>query len=122
MILLPKRGSGGLNKKQKEGFLFALVTVTKKDPKRIRKHTLRTAIKLDLNPGHNPLDYAKWGVLKNKINTTSHPNICSLKNAIEKEWNKIPEELILKACKSLRRCVDTIIEKKKKMTAVLNKY
>ena len=57
-IFLRKRGSGGLNKKQKEGFLTVLVTVIKKDPTTsIRKHanelkvhekTVRTAIKRDL--------------------------------------------------------------------------
>ena len=32
------------------------------------------------------------------------------------------EEFILKACKSFRKYVDTIIEKKKKMTAILSKF
>ena len=58
----------GLNKKRKEGFLTALTSVIKKDPTTsIRKHanelkvhekTVRTAIKQDLSPDHNPLDYA----------------------------------------------------------------
>ena len=64
------------------------------------------------NPDLNPLDYAIWGVLENKTNATSHPNIGSPKTAIEEEWNKMSEEFILKACKSFQRCVDTIIEKK----------
>ena len=38
------------------------------------------------------------GVLENKTNATSYPNIGSLKNAIEEEWNKMSEEFILKAC------------------------
>ena len=54
-------------------------------------------------------EYAIWGALKNTANATSHQNI---KIAIEKEGNKMSEESILKACKSYRRCVDTIIEKK----------
>ena len=33
--------------------------------------------------------------------------------AIEEEWNKMFEEFILKTCKSFRRRVDTIIERKK---------
>ena len=60
-----------------------------------------------------------WGVLKNKANATSYPNIGSLKIAIEEEWNKMFEELILKACKSFGRCVDTII---KRIAAILSKY
>ena len=54
----------------------------------------------------NPLNYTIWGVLGNKINATSHPNIGFLKTAIEEEWNKMCEEFILKACKSLQRHVE----------------
>ena len=51
------------------------------------------------------------GRFKNKSNAISHPNTGSPKTAIEEEWNNISEEVILKACKSFRRRVDTIIEK-----------
>ena len=58
---LRKRGSWGLNKKRK-GFLTALATAIKKDPlnvnKKAREKTVRTAIKQDLYPDLNPLDYA----------------------------------------------------------------
>ena len=50
------------------------------------------------SPDLNPLDYTIWGILENKTNTTSHPNIGSLKTAIEEEWNKLSEEFILKTC------------------------
>ena len=70
--------------------------------------TARRAIKQDLNPDLIPLDYAIWGVLENKTNATSHPNIGLLKAPIEVEWNKMAEEFIMKA----RRRTDTIIEKK----------
>ena len=46
-----------------------------------------TVIKQDLSPDLNLLDYAIWGVLGNKTNAASHPNIGSLETAIEKEWN-----------------------------------
>ena len=42
--------------------------------------------------------------------------------AIEEEWNKMSEEFILKGCKSFPRHVNTIIEKKKKMAVILNKF
>ena len=55
-------------KKRKEGFLTALATAIKKDPTMsIREHanelkahekTVKTAIKQDLSPVLNPLDYA----------------------------------------------------------------
>ena len=58
-----------------------------------------------------PFDYARWGVLENK-NSTSHPNISSLKIAIEEEGNEMSEKFILKSCKSFQRRVDTIFIKK----------
>ena len=68
---LRKRRSGRLNQKRKEGFLTALFMVIKKEPiTSIRKHanelkvhqkTVKTAIKQDLSPDPNPLDYAMWG-------------------------------------------------------------
>ena len=42
---------------------------------------MKTAIKQDLSPDLNRLDYAIWGVLENKTNVTSHPNIGLLKTA-----------------------------------------
>ena len=41
------------------------------------------------SPDCNPFDYAILGVLENKTNGTSHPNIGLIKTAIEKEWNKM---------------------------------
>ena len=96
-----------MDKTRKEGFLNALATVIKKDPSTsMRKHvnelkvheiTVTSAIKENLNPDLNPLDYATWDALENKTNATSHPNIGSLKIYMAEEWNKISEELILKA-------------------------
>ena len=63
------------------------------------------------NPDHNSPDYTIWGILENKTNATSHPNISLLNTAIEEEWNKKSEEFILKACKLFWGCVATIIEK-----------
>ena len=98
------------------------MTVIKKDSTMsIRKHsnelkvhkkTVRTAIKQDLNPDLNPLNYTIWSIFENKTNATSHPNIGSLKTTIEEEWNKFSEEFILKAGKLFQRCFNTIIEKK----------
>ena len=115
-------GCGGLNKKRKEGFLTDLAMAIKKDPTTsIKKHhnefkvhekTVWTAIKQDLSLDLNPFDYAIWGLLENKTNTTSHSNIGLLKTAIAEEWNKMSEEFILKACKPFQRLVDKIIEKK----------
>ena len=92
--------------------LTALTMVSEKDPKRlIRKYanelkvhekTVRTAIKKELSPDLNPLDYVIWCVLENKTNATSHPNINAFKTAIEEEWNKMCEEFIFKAGSSFQ--------------------
>ena len=50
------------------------------------------------SPDLNPLDKGIWNVLENKTNATSHPNIGSLKTAIEKESNKMSTEFVSKAC------------------------
>ena len=110
---------GRLNKKQKEVFLSALATSIKKDSTtsirkfanklKVHEKTARTAIKQDLRPVLNLLNYAMWGVLENKTNATFRPNIGLLKTVFEGQWNKMSEEFILKACKSFRRHVDTII-------------
>ena len=63
---------------------------------------LKTAIKQDLSPDLKPLDYAIWSVFEYETNTTSYPNIGSLKTAIEEEWKKMSERFILKARKSFR--------------------
>ena len=68
---------------------------------KIHEKTVRMAIKHDLSQDHNPLNYTIWCVLENKTNAISHPNIGSLKTAIEEEWNKIYFEgmqIILKEC------------------------
>ena len=56
---------------------------------------MRTAIKQDLSPDIDTLVYALRGVLENKTNVTSRPNIGFLKTAIEEEWNKMSEEFNL---------------------------
>ena len=44
---------------------------------------LMIAIKQDLSPDLNPVDYAIWGILENKTNATSH--VGSLKTATKEE-------------------------------------
>ena len=55
------------------------------DGLKFHKKTVRIEITQDLNPDLKPLDYSIWGVLKIKTIATSHPNIGSLKTAIEEE-------------------------------------
>ena len=96
---LRKRGSGGLNKnKKKVFFLTALAMAIKKDPTAsIRKHTnelkickktVRSAIKQDLSPDLNSLDYTTWCILENNTNATSLLSIGLLKTALRGNWIK----------------------------------
>ena len=63
---------------------------------------VRTRIKQDLSPDHNPLDYTISGVLENKTNANSNPNIGLLKTAIEEKWNEMSEEFILNHTKHFK--------------------
>ena len=67
---------------------------------KVHEKTVKIAIKQDLSPDLNALDYAIWGVLENLINATSQSDIGSFKTTIDEEWNKICEEFSLKASES----------------------
>ena len=94
-----KRAREGLKKKNKSKqtkkvSFTALATVIKKNLKMpIRKHAselkvhekiVRSAIKQDLSPDLNHLDY----FLENKTNATSYPNIVSLKMLLSRNGIK----------------------------------
>ena len=104
-----------MNKKRNEK--ESIICFTPKPNQNISE-IIRVILWSPSSPDLNPLDYAQWVVLENKTNANFHTNIDSLKTAIVGEWNKMSEEFILKACKSFRRHVDTIIEK---MTTILSK-
>ena len=93
-------------------------SITKQANKlKVHKKTVRTVIKQDLSPDFNPLDYATWGILENKINATSHANIGSLETAIK--WNKMSEEFIWSDANHFE-CV--LIQSLKKMVTILSKF
>ena len=56
---------------------------------RFQEKTVGTVIKQDSNPDINPFDYTMRGVLENKINATSFPNVGSLKTVIELEGKSL---------------------------------
>ena len=72
-------------------------------PKQAKKSEI-IGVSLSPSPNLNSLDYAIWGFLENKTNASSHPNIGSLKTAIEEKWGKMSEEIfedmqiVSKAC------------------------
>ena len=98
-----KRGCGGLSKNRNKSFLTALAIVTKKDPTTsVRKHpnglkvhekTMRTSIKQDLNPDHNPHDYTIWGVLENKKMHLPIQILVGLRLLLSRNGIKCPKNL-----------------------------
>ena len=78
----------------------------------VYEKTVRSVIKQDLSLDFNLLITLYGAFWKKKTDATSHSNIGSLNIAIERKWNKMSEQFILKACKSFRMRVDTLIEKK----------
>ncbi len=71
-------------------------------PKKKNSEITGISLWLPSSPDINPLDYSIWSVLENKTNATSHQNISTLKTTIEKQWNKMSEEFILKASRSFQ--------------------
>ena len=61
------------------------------------------------SPDLNPLDYGIWGMLEGRVNSQSHHSLAHLKTCIQREWNKIPRETIVKTVADwiprLRRCI-----------------
>lgn len=41
------------------------------------------------SPDLNPLDYSVWGIMKAKVGAARHPNLTSLRKALEKEWDDL---------------------------------
>ena len=62
-----------------------------------------------MKPRPCPLDYAIWSILENKTNVISHPDIQSLKIAIEEEWNKMSEGFIWFGLVSLFNGISTFV-------------
>ena len=116
-------------KKRKENFLNVLTSAIKKDPTtlirmhanelKIHEKTVRTVIKQDLSPDRNLLDYVTWGVLEKKTQKKQKKQmqlpiqiLVLLRVPFSRNGIKCLKNVILNACKSFRRRVDTITEKK----------
>ena len=57
----------------------------------------------------NPLDYSIRGVLQERVQGTSDPNIESLKAHIAEAWDTLDEAFIASACRSFRSRVEAVI-------------
>ena len=62
------------------------------------------------SPDCNPLDYAIWSYVEKRACATSHPSIESLKSSICQVWNNMPQEFVIKSCKSFRSRIEAVIK------------
>ena len=56
--------------------------------------TVRTAIKQDLKPDLNTIDYVIWGVLENKTNATFIQILIRLRLLLRRNWIKCVKNLL----------------------------
>ena len=61
------------------------------------------------SPDLSPLDYAIWGEIERKACATPHPNVASLKAAVEKEWMEMSEAYVIKSCKAFRPRLEAML-------------
>lgn len=50
------------------------------------------------SPDANPLDYCAWGILESKVGTKKYQSVDHLKQALRREWDKIPQSHFRAAC------------------------
>jgi len=62
------------------------------------------------SPDLNPLDYAIWDYLEAKACENPHESIKSLKKAIKKAWDEMPDDMVKRVVDSwpgrLQACID----------------
>ncbi|CAK9807113.1 Transposable element Tcb1 transposase [Anthophora quadrimaculata] len=62
------------------------------------------------SPDLNPLDYYVWGVIERQTNKCRHPNVNSLRAAIESEFATIKHDQLKSACSRFRARIEQVIE------------
>ena len=64
------------------------------------------------SPDANPLDFSVWGILKEKVGTKRYTSIEHLKQALRREWAKIPQNHLRAACDGFLGRLKAIIRAK----------
>ena len=62
------------------------------------------------SPDLNPLDFGIWGYLESKVSATHHKSLEALKTKLQKEWSKMPQDVIRDSCRSFSRCLQLVID------------
>ncbi|KAI6659868.1 hypothetical protein LOD99_14208 [Oopsacas minuta] len=73
------------------------------------------------SPDLNPMDYSIWSILETNACSKSHTNVESLKRALCREWERIPQETLRAAVDAFPRDC-TLLLKQKVATLKNNLY
>lgn len=61
------------------------------------------------SPDLNPLDYYVWSVVERVTNKTRHPNVASLRAAIEAAFRNMDSAVLTRACERFRPRMEAVI-------------
>ena len=64
------------------------------------------------SPDLNPLDYSVWGNLERRACAKPHKSLESLLNALNREWNDMPQEELRAAVLQFRTRVKSVVTNK----------
>jgi len=62
------------------------------------------------SPDLNPLDYYVWRVVERVTNKSRHPNVTSLRTAVEAAFADIDSVTLQRACECFRSRIEAVIE------------
>ena len=75
-------------------------------------HFISAAQWMPYSPDANPLDFSVWGILKSKVGTKKYQSVDHLKQALRREWAKIPQSHFWAACDGFIGRLKAIIKAK----------
>lgn len=61
------------------------------------------------SPDLNPLDYAIWGIMEQKVCAVPHPGVDALRVCILREWDILTEQLIRNSWKAFRSQIEAML-------------
>ena len=64
------------------------------------------------SPDLNPLDYSIWANLEARACPVPHKSLSSLKAALKREWDKMPQEELRHSVLSFRKRLQSVVDKK----------
>lgn len=62
------------------------------------------------SPDLNPMDFAIWSILENKVSATHHTSLEALNKKLKKEWDKIPQRVIHDSCQAFSKRLQQVVD------------